>query len=176
MTLKEFKTQLALGTLSYEAIYDIARDPQTSPEILDLITRTTTLHDHPIMVNPSTSVDTLIRLVRDVRIKEGNYINLLNIRWMLQNRKTMPPEVINVTWKLHQNHPYLLCALLARNDVPVHILNLATEHSNFTVRIAAIKKSNTPIEKIVSLLEDRSRNVRDAAVLELWHRKALKLI
>ncbi len=81
MTIKEFKIQLALGSLSKDMKYDLADDPNTSIEILTALSKDKDWWiRYRVAMNPNTPVEILTILSKD---------KSYNVRyWVVDNTNT----------------------------------------------------------------------------------------
>ena len=95
MTIKEFDVQLALGSLSYDDLMELAENPNTSKWVLRKLCRMSYPHPAPydgdgywlvrleIASNPNTPIELLKKLAKDLSsdvvnraINNPNYIKI----------------------------------------------------------------------------------------------------
>ena len=86
MTFKEFRIQLALGTLSFNMKMDIAENPDTSVEVLTkLATDKTWIIRHRTASNLNTPIEVLVKLSKD---------KAQSVRWEVAENPNTPKETL----------------------------------------------------------------------------------
>ena len=90
MTIKEFKIQYALGTLSYDMRYELAKDKKTPKEILTILSTDKNRHvRYWVAENPNTPKEVLKVLSTDWN---------MGVRWWAARNPNAPKEVVEKLW------------------------------------------------------------------------------
>ncbi len=88
MTAKEFEMQYALGSLSYEQLYKIAHNPNTSKKVLKILSTDEDWYVRwRVAENPNTPKEILIKLSKDKNE---------DVRWRVAHSPNTPKEVLKI--------------------------------------------------------------------------------
>jgi len=91
MTLKEYEVQKALGLISYDRKLKIARDPNTSIEILKTLYKEAPPYSdfiRMVVANPNFSFDKFEMKELEEITKNGSAEDRLKAFWLLDAKKT----------------------------------------------------------------------------------------
>ena len=170
---------LSLSDEDYAIQYDIASDPNTSPETLqELSTVTDYSHVHPIQrivaENPSTSPETLRELSKVAR---------LDVRSCVVRNLNTPEDVLrdmaNDSDDWVGRPPMEILTGLAQNpntptDVLTHLCDGLGAFEHWQVARHLANNPSTPIDVLIQLSKDLEDDVRAYSQQALFKRKHLQ--